>query len=91
MSKVPEIPSNICDISRKKAINRKHSLYIRKVFGFSCHTALKNSKPERNHSPSGRLQRKKPANKDELENIIVLLRGKKSNHLYIRILPFLKK
>ena len=55
MSNVPAIPSQVCAISKRKAINRKHTWYISKVFGFSCQTALKNSKPERSHSPSGKL------------------------------------
>jgi hypothetical protein len=55
MSNVPAIPSKTCDISRRKAVLIKHSLYTKKVFGFLCHIALKNSKPERSHNPSGKL------------------------------------
>jgi hypothetical protein len=92
MSKVPEIPSKTCDASRRKAVIINNSLYTKKVFGFSCHIALKNSSPDKNHSPSGRLFRTKPVKKDGLENVIELLfSGRNENQLKIKMLLFLKK
>jgi hypothetical protein len=92
MSNVPAIPSKTCDISRRKAVLIKHSLYTKKVFGFLCHIARKNSSPDKNHSPSGRLFRTKPVKKDGLENVIELLfSGRNENQLKIGILLFLKK
>jgi len=65
-SNVPEIPSKTCENSIDNAIIEKIPQYIARHFKFVSQTALIINNPDRNQSPSGKLNRNMDINIDSV-------------------------